>query len=127
MIETTIKSEFGIYKQKKNHGYTVHTDYFCIDAYKDVPEDKHWEKCPCCGLKPKIWTFDNGRSTACGCWDNRYDIFSVRAESIMSVHIRCNGNLQEYSSDQLRLNWNEYCARMINPCNHADLRSEGKW
>lgn len=101
MIETTTKSEFGSYKQKKNHGYTVHTDYFCIDAYEDVPEDKHWEKCPCCGLKPKIWTFDNGRSTACGCWENRYDIFSVRAESIVSVHIRCNGNLQEYSSDQL--------------------------
>lgn len=127
MIEITVDSEFGSYKQKQNHGYAVHIDYFCIDAYQDVSEHEHWERCPCCNLKPKIWTFDNGRSTACGCWNSRYDIFSVKAESIMSVHIRCNGNLQEYSVDQLRLNWNEYCATMVNPCNHTDLRFEGKW
>jgi hypothetical protein len=45
----------------------------------------------------------------------------------MSVHIRCDGNLTEYSSDQLRLSWNEYCATMINPCNHADLWVQGRW
>ena len=127
MLVKTIKTEFGSYEQKYNHGYKVHTDYFCIDAYKTPRNIDDWMNCPCCGLKPKIWTFDNGRSTACGCWDNRYDIFSVKAESIMSVYIRCNGNLQEYSSDQLRLNWNEYCATMISPCNHADLRFEWKW
>lgn len=127
MIVKTIETEFGSYEQKHNHGYTVHTDYFCIDAYKTPENIDDWMNCPCCGLKPKIWTFNNGRATACGCWENRYDIFSVRAESIMSVHTRCNGNLQEYSSDQLRLNWNEYCATMISPCDHADLRFEGKW
>lgn len=127
MITKTIVTEFGSYEQKYNHGYEVHTDYFCIDAYETPENIDDWMNCPCCGLKPKTWVFDNGRSTACGCWENRYDIFSVRVESIMSVHIRCNGNLQEYSSDQLRLNWNEYCTTMINPCNHADLRFEGKW
>ena len=127
MIEVTVQTEFGSYTQKLNHGYPTHTDYFCIDAYEYVPEHEHWEKCPCCGLKPKVWRFDNGRSTACGCWNDRYDIFSVRAESIMSVYTRCSGNLAEYSSDQLRLNWDEYCSTMINPCNHADLRLLGRW
>jgi hypothetical protein len=127
MIEVRVESEFGSYRQKRNHGFPVHSDYFCIDSYKDVPEDEHWEKCPCCGLKPKVWLFDNGRSTACGCWKDRYDHFSIRSESIMSVHIRCNGSLAEYSADQLRLNWNEYCATMISSCNHSDLRSLGRW
>lgn len=127
MIEKIIESEFGDYKQNINHGYVVHSDYFCIDAYEAVPEDEHWEKCPCCNLTPKVWLFDNGRSTACGCWNNRYEHFSVHAESIMSVYVRCEGNLTEYNSSQLRLNWNEYCATMVNPCNNADLRLEDKW
>ncbi len=127
MIHKEVTTEFGTYIVKYNHGYTVHTGYFCIDAYEPVPEHEHWEKCPCCGLKPKIQEFDNGRSTACGCWENRYDIFSVKAESIMSVHTRCNGYIAEYNSDQLRLNWNEYCATMVNRCNHADLRLLDRW
>lgn len=127
MIEKTITSEFGSYVVKYNQGYPVHSDYFCIDDYKDVPDTKHWVNCPCCGLKPKVWEFNNGRSTACGCWESEYDLFAVKAESIMSVYTRCNGNLTEYSSDQLRLNWNEYCATMISPCNHSDLRQEGMW
>ena len=126
MVEVVVKSEWGEYTQKLNHGYPVHTDYFCIDAYEAVTEDEYWEKCPCCNLKPRVWRFDNGRQTACGCWESRYDHFSVRAESIMSVWGR-TGSLEEYNSDQLRLNWNEYCATMINPCNHSDLRFEGKW
>ena len=32
MIEVVVKSEWGQYTQKLNHGYPVHTDYFCIDA-----------------------------------------------------------------------------------------------
>ena len=127
MVEVVVKSEWGEYTQKLNHGYPVHTDYFCIDAYEAVTEDEYWEKCPCCNLKPRVWRFDNGRQTACGCWESMYNHFSVRAESIMSCRVRCDGNLSEYISDQLRLNWNEYCSTMINPCNHSDLRFEGKW
>lgn len=127
MIHKEVTTELGTYVVKYNHGFPVHSDYFCIDAYQPVPEHEFWEKCPCCGLQPKVWRFDNGRSTACGCWNDRYDIFSVRAESIMSVYTRCSGNLAEYSSDQLRLNWDEYCSTMINPCNHADLRLLGRW
>lgn len=127
MVLQEVTTEFGTYDVKYNHGFPVHSGYFCIDAYQDVPEHEYWEKCPCCGLQPKIWRFNNGRSTACGCWESIYDHFSVHAESIMSVHIRCNCNLAEYNSDQLRLNWNEYCATMVNPCNHADLWVQGRW
>tara|TARA_R110002020_G_scaffold475890_1_gene713782 strand:+ start:41374 stop:41712 length:339 start_codon:yes stop_codon:yes gene_type:complete len=108
-----------------NHGYRINGFIFCIDAYEDVKGD--WSKCPSCNLKPKSWVFDNGKQTACGCWLNKYDHFSVKAESIMSVYHRNNGDLSEYNSDQLRLNWNEYCATMISPCNHMDLHSEDKW
>lgn len=132
MIEVEINSDFGSYKQKLNHGHKVNFSIDCIDAYsspheKEFDNGKHWSNCPCCGLKPKIWTFNNGRSTVCGCGNSRYDHFSVHAESIMSVHIRCDGDLSEYNSDQLRLNWNEYCATMINPCSHGDLMMLDRW
>ena len=38
MIEVVVNSEWGQYKQKLNHGYPVHTDYLCIDAYDAVPD-----------------------------------------------------------------------------------------
>ncbi len=132
MIEVEVKTELGSYKKKQNHGHEVKSWIDCISAY-EYPEEqaydngKEWSNCPCCGLKPKVWAFDNGLSTACGCGDTKYDHFSVYAESIMSVHSRCGGNVGEYKSDQLRTNWNEYCATMINPCSNCDLRIIGKW
>ena len=80
--------------------------YNCIDAYKEVGNPGKWLDCPNCGLKPKIWEFDNGRSTACGCGENRYQHFSIHAESIMSVVGRFNGSTTDYDSDALRKNWN---------------------
>lgn len=130
MINKTKVTEFGAYVQYYNHGYKVNSylsEPVCIDAYKGTPDHDHWSDCPCCGLKPKIWIFDNGRSTVCGCANDRYDHFSVCAESIMSVHRRCAGNLSEYDSDQLRKNWNEYCATMVNPCSHGDLMMQRYW
>lgn len=126
MITKRIESEFGDYLQNINNGYKVHSDIFAIEAYKEPDDGKLWEKCPCCGLKPLIWEYDNGRSTVCGCWESRYDHFSVCSESVMSVHIR-TGRTAEYKGDGLRLNWNEYCATGINPCNYDDLRNEEKW
>jgi hypothetical protein len=127
MIEQLIKSEFGDYYQKLNHGNRVNGDYATDSkSCKDVEGD--WSNCPCCGLRPKAWVFDNRRQTMCGCWNSRYDYFSVMAESIMSVHVRTGGKLMtEYDLDALRKNWNEYCATMINPCDHSDLRIEDKW
>ena len=128
MIEKIINSDFGSYTQKYNHGYKVNTDYNCIDSFKDPEDGKEWSNCPCCGLKPKVWRFDNGLHTACGCWNNKYDHFDVQAESIMSVHKRTNGERMDlYSTDKLRLNWNEYCATMVSACNHSDLRLVDKW
>lgn len=111
---------------KTNNGYNVNSFINCIDSYKRVDESKVWSKCPCCGLKPKIWTFNNGRKTACGCWNSMYDLFSVRAESILSYE-KSHDSLEFYDFDLLRKNWNEYCATMINPCSQDDLTKEGKW
>jgi ssDNA-binding Zn-finger/Zn-ribbon topoisomerase 1 len=85
------------------------THQICISCYKQA-EGGEWAACPKCGLKPMIWEFDNGRFTACGCANNRYSHFTIRAESINSVASRCNGNVSEYDSDALRKEWNRYCA-----------------
>ncbi len=128
MIEVIVNSEFGSYRKKLNHGHAVFERWYrCTDAYEVLPDDSGWSECPCCNLKPNIWVFNNGRSTACGCGNDEYDHFSVHAESIMSVHTRNNGSTFEYDPDTLRKNWNEYCATMINPCSHGDLRLEDKW
>jgi hypothetical protein len=126
MIESKVKSEFGEYTVKYNHGHKVNHGYVCIDAYEDVSEDEHWMKCPCCNFKPKVWRFNNGLSTACGCGGSMYNHFAVVAESILSVYSR-TGCTAEYSRDTLRKNWNEYCQTMISPCSHGDLFIEGKW
>lgn len=131
MIDVIVQTEFGNYPQKMNHGYRVNHSYYCIDVYVFPEEDNlvekgEWISCPCCNLKPKVWIFDNGRQTACGCGNNDYEHFAVHAESIMSVYKRTKSTA-EYDSDQLRKNWNEYCMTMINPCSHADLRFEEKW
>lgn len=88
--------------------YPAHKFHNCIDSYKDPIGE--WAACPNCGLKPKVWEFDNGRFTACGCWKSLYDQFSVRAESIMSVHARTGGKqMDQYDHDGLRKNWNHWC------------------
>lgn len=108
------------------NGYTAHSWYYCIDDY--VAPDGEWKNCPCCGLRPKVWTYDNGRSTACGCWESRYDHFSVYAESIMSVHKRTGGtNMTEYCSDDLRKNWNHWCDTGEILFEHAGKREDGRW
>ena len=103
--------------------------YMCIDAY-EFPEDKdEWLSCPVCGLKPKVWTFDNGRSTACGCGENKYNHKSIFAESIMSVIKRSyNGtSCKEYDSNELRNNWNHWCLTGEILFEHASKRTDGRW
>lgn len=91
-----------------------HKWYECkLDFYK-LPDDiEKWSTCPFCGLKPKIWVFDNGRYTACGChvgddYPGRYNHFHIRAESIFSYHNR-NKTLRGYKTSHLRRNWNMWC------------------
>lgn len=111
---------------KTNHGYQINFFHNCINCYQ-FPKKGDWSTCPNCNLKPKVWRFENVLQTACGCWNSKFDIFSVSAESIISVYHRCKGDLPEWNSDQLRINWNEYCATMINPCSHTDLQELGRW
>lgn len=84
--------------------------YKCIDAYKCVENAQAWEVCPNCGLIPKVWVFDNGRATACGCGENRYKHFSVFAECITSVvkHSHNGQSIVDYDADELRKNWNHW-------------------
>ncbi len=102
-------------------------EYLCIDAYMDIEDPENWENCPNCGLKPRVWSFDNGRSTACGCGENRYNHFSIHAESIMSVVKRNNGSAEEYNSNALQKNWNEWCKTGRVVFEHAGNRIDGKW
>jgi hypothetical protein len=80
-----------------------------IGAYKHPTDNKEWEHCPKCGFKPRIWEYDNGRSTHCGCSNSKYDHFSVRAKSIIEVMGENDGSAAKYDRDELRKNWNEYC------------------
>lgn len=89
-----------------NGEYKVYGFYFHIDDY--VEPKGEWDSCPFCCLKPHVWAFDNGRYTACGCWNSKYDGFRIRAESIMSVYRRTDST-EEYDSDALRTNWNHWC------------------
>lgn len=106
--------------------YETHIATNCIDSYREP--DGEWLNCPNCNLKPLVWLFDNGRSTACGCWNTKYDHFSIYAESIMSVYKRTEGkNITEYDSDALRKNWNHYCETGEVLFEHASKRNDGRW
>jgi hypothetical protein len=50
--------------------------YKAISAYKIPNNSEDWLNCPNCHLKPIVWEFNNGRSTACGCGENEYKNFS---------------------------------------------------
>lgn len=106
--------------------YPSHSFHNCIDDYKDTEEE--WSKCHECGLAPKVWCFDNGRFTACGCWKDKYDRFSIRAESVMSVHKRTDGKkMSEYDCDELKNNWEHYCNTGEVLFHHASERNDGRW
>ena len=82
--------------------------YKTIGAYKFPDDVDEWLECPVCNVKPKIWVFDNGKSTGCGCGENEYRHFSIVAESIASYIKRNNGSLLGYKSDELKHNWNHW-------------------
>ena len=81
----------------------------CIDDYKDPPEKEEWDSCPRCGLRPKIWEFNNGSSTACGCGESRYDHWAIYSESIGSRLERNAKRTDSKLEGSLRNNWNHYC------------------
>lgn len=115
------------YYTRKVYGNELRFTYNAIDAYKEVDNPEAWKNCPNCGKKPLVWEFDNGRSTACGCGKNKYDHFSIHAESIMSVANRSEGSVIEYDRDALRLNWNYWVETGNIAFEHASKRKDGRW
>lgn len=89
------------------NNYPINGIIRCIDDYK-IPEDT-LEYIPCnrCNFRPKVWTFDNGRFTACGCYNNIYDHFTIQAESCNSIYQR-GGDMTDYFKFDLKHNWNHY-------------------
>lgn len=82
-----------------------------FDFYHYPNDLDKWLECPFCKQKPQVWSFNNGRETACGCLleeYNQYNHFAICAESVMSVYKR-TGNTKEYDSEGLRKNWNHFC------------------
>lgn len=94
----------------KVYGDTPRSLYKCIEAYEEVENPREWLPCPRCGLRPLVWEFNNGRSTACGCGTNRIVHWSVRAESLMSVIKRSDSgqSAMAYDVNELRDNWNHW-------------------
>lgn len=105
----------------------VEDKYKCISAYKIPDKPEEWMTCPNCGLKPLIWEFNNGRSTACGCGENEYRHFSIHAESIMSWVTRHSGSALDYDSDKLKNNWNHWVQTGEELDTHSSLSEKGFW
>jgi len=101
--------------------------YKAISAYKIPNKPEEWLNCPNCGLKPLVWEFNNGRSTACGCGENQYRNFSIYSESIMSWVTRHNGSALDYDSDKLRKNWNHWVETGEELETHSSLRQLDRW
>ena len=101
--------------------------YKAISAY-DIPKDfENWSNCPNCGLKPLIWKFNNGSSTACGCGRNEYDHFSIWSESIMSHITRNDGSALHYDNDKLRKNWNHWVETGEELEPREEILKLGRW
>lgn len=103
--------------------------YKAIHAYEEVDKPEEWLECPNCKLKPLVWEFNNGRSTACGCGENEYRHPSIHAESIMSVIMRSptKKSALEYNVNELRDNWNHWVKTGEILFEHAGKRTDGKW
>ncbi len=119
MEETAIRREINIDRLEGR--------YKCISAY-EIPEyPSEWLECPKCGLRPLVWEFNNGRSTACGCGENEYRHFSIYAESIMSYVTRNGGSAAGYETYELRNNWNRWVLTGEERTTHQWLRDNGRW
>lgn len=101
--------------------------YKCISAYKIPTDVEQWLPCPNCGLKPLVWEFNNGRSTACGCGRNEYDHFSIIAESVLSVIERDSGSAMEYDINELKENWNYWVKNNKEKLTKQQLLDKGRW
>lgn len=110
------------FNMHESHAWNDSLDFFV------EPVDKEgWLECPNCDMLPKVWVFDNGRSTSCGCWTSQYDHFSIYAESIMSVARRSRGSVADYDNKGLMKNWNQWVETGQILFEHKEKRSDGRW
>lgn len=108
---------------------TLRFYYNAINSYVEVDNPDEWLNCPNCGLKPIVWEFDNGRSTACSCGKNDYTHFSIYAESISSVMTNSdNGkSFADYDSDELKNNWNHWVQTGEILFRNGQYSETGRW
>jgi len=106
--------------------YKYKSGYDLIDSYVIPKNTEEWLNCPRCGLKPKVWEFDNGSSTGCGCHNSKYDHLSIHAECIGSV-LRRTGGFAEFNDNELRDNWNHWVVTGEELFLHAGLRKDNKY
>ena len=100
--------------------------YKATSAYKIHKNTQEWLECTVCKLRPLVWSFDNGNSTACGCGENQYKHFSIHTESIMSYVLR-NGSSDQYDCDKLMKNWNHWVKTGEILESHQWLRENNRW
>lgn len=96
------------------NNYPAHFYYDCEKQYITPKNVKDWKACPKCNLKPKVWTFDNGEFTACGCFENRYKHFSIEADETIAECVRRTGGFTEYDDNALMKKWNTYCDSYVS-------------
>lgn len=102
--------------------------YCCYDHYEKPDGDwDKWLTCPECSLRPLVWRYDNGCSTACGCGKNGSFHLSIYAESINSFVARSDGSAFGYDGGDLRRNWNHYCLNGAILFDREEELEKGKW
>jgi hypothetical protein len=115
--------------KSKNHSEYIYNNissHDLIDSYVFPKDLEFWKECPHCKLKPKVWIYNNGASTGCGCHNSTYDHWSVNIESIGSV-INRTGSCVEYGGEELlKEYWNHWCetGEIIFD---RDYEKDGKW
>lgn len=83
-------------------------EFMGFDFYKEPNDGKKWLPCSECGVTPRIWVFDNGRTAMCVCGTGRYNHkHTVKAKPI-GYYVRKTGGFKGYNADALRKNWNKY-------------------
>jgi len=123
LMKKNINNENIIRKMKIDR---ILDKYKCTDVYKIPENPKYWGECPHCRLRPLVWIFDNGESTACGCGEDDYNHFSIRSESIRSVISRTNTTIG-YDSFKLASNWNDWVRTGEITESAGTLKSRGAW
>lgn len=106
--------------------YRINSYINCIESYEKPRNNNNWLKCPRCKLKPLVWIFNNGASTACGCRNSMFDYFTVRSESIMSQYKR-TGFTKKCTEEELRKNWNFWVRTNQHVFKENQYSIDGRW